>query len=627
MQAEELDESDESVIVLEEVSVSQRSKEKEENDDDDADDDEDDADDDESMSDQSERNYTLNETAKPNASNLAIPPNEQDIRSVANVSEDQIGENSTGNASVQAKDKFEQLSYNINESFQNELGNSSDSDAAGNHSLFFIDQLNEVESTQIEDSDDAESSKAEDDEVNLGSPTASNNIDQSELEEVVLSRLEQEVLDEEVKNLAEEVPELNAEELIDQGTPVSPNKDDPDAQNTDIKTNYDELKDNNKNFFLQDDSDSTFEKVKENISTYLMDNPTSDDYLYEARMQDAAATSVYEQLIQRTVTVEHAEVLGNTAITEDVAENFRQSQTDIFTSAASHNSQAVDDPGDKEDEIQTQIFAIQKTTENLESNFAVVTEKVHTPSSHEETEIAAEHTNSAVEAETDDPVQQVKLNQEKSESPSNFKSELELAKYINDQPEPASIDKAKLEQDDLEEKSLKIEDIDDNEEQDSFKVKVEPKFAHDELSTFDNQQQDAMDIDQDEDGFNGETLEPDLQKDIKMEDIAENENDPQPNTTNKNEEIEAFLEKLAKTSDNEDDIKDDIKQDEDEQNEYKVKSNIDSDVDKSESDNDDGKDEKPWSADSDGYRYCGDDYTIVVRIRNEYRNSQLYDEC
>lgn len=66
MQAEELDESDESVIVLEEVSVSQRSKEKEENDDDDADDDEDDADDDESMSDQSERNYTLNETAKPN---------------------------------------------------------------------------------------------------------------------------------------------------------------------------------------------------------------------------------------------------------------------------------------------------------------------------------------------------------------------------------------------------------------------------------------------------------------------------------------------------------------------------------------------------------------------------------
>lgn len=52
MQAEELDESDESVIVLDEVSVSQRSKEDED-------------DDDESASDQSEKNYTLNETAKP----------------------------------------------------------------------------------------------------------------------------------------------------------------------------------------------------------------------------------------------------------------------------------------------------------------------------------------------------------------------------------------------------------------------------------------------------------------------------------------------------------------------------------------------------------------------------------
>lgn len=464
--------------------------------------------------------------------------------------------------------------------------------------MFFIDQLNEVESTQIEDSDSTESSKAEDDEVNLGSPIASKTVDQSELDEIVLSRIEQEILNEEVKNLAEEVPELNAEELIDQGTPVSPKEDDTDAPNTVIKTSNDELKDNNKDIFVQDDSDSALEKVKENISTYLMDNPTSDDYLYEARMQEAAATSVHEQVIQSTVTVEHADVLGNTVITEDVVENSHQSQTVIFLGATSNNFETGDYSGGEEDEIQIENFAIQKTTEDLESNFAVATEKVHTPSSPEETEFAAEHPTPAAESEAEDPVPEVKLEQDKSENPSNFKAELELAKYNNDhQPKPASIDNAEIEQDDIEEQSLKIERIDDNEEQDSFKVKVESKFLGDELSTFDNQQQDAMDIDRDEDVFNGETLEADLQKDIKMEDIAENENDSQPDTTNKNKEIKAFLEKLAKTSDNEDDIKDDIKQDEDEQNEYNVysKSNIDSDVDKSASDDDSGKDEKPVS--------------------------------
>ena len=138
---------------------------------------------------------------------MQIPLVKKDILPAEDISQPQVAESSSGDAIGQTFDKPEDNSGNINEN-DAEQDERSDSEEAGNHSMFLIDQLNEVESTQVEDSESSESFGTGNDEPNIDLQRVLDADDKPETEEVILSNIEEKILTEEIHELVERILSL-----------------------------------------------------------------------------------------------------------------------------------------------------------------------------------------------------------------------------------------------------------------------------------------------------------------------------------------------------------------------------------------------------------------------------------
>ncbi|KAF5099154.1 hypothetical protein D0Z00_001749 [Geotrichum galactomycetum] len=582
--SEEPESSDESVIFLDEVNAPQESEEEYE-----------------SESEQSEGNYTLNETTRPQASDIQIPLVNEDILPTGGVSQSPVAESSSSDAIVQNFDEPEDKGDNIDED-DAEKDDGSGSEEAGNHSMFLIDQLNEVESTQVEDSDSSESSDEENDEAILDLHRVIDVDDQPEYEDVILSKTEQEVLDEEIQELAREDPEFNAQELIDQGTPISTKT----TQSVDfgIETTRQETIEVRKVIFATVETGSGLEDTKERIPTHLMDNPTSDDYLYEARMEEAAtSTSAHENDIQSPESTKQVvDPIPNPPVTVVSIDSSGQPKAAISTISEEISIKDRTHSDGEGEKVDMEVSIIENPTEELQStpavsekiDIATITNDLDTSSSSSSEENVGPQdddssSESAFEAENEDAKKSdsevvkdeetrasaIQPDVESAEGEDNNGEESERNDKENQDPDQeTNVIEDDAVEDEAESKPLDtVKSPSIEEQQDAMDVE-EDKVIHSEISTHESGNQIELSPQRDS---TPEALKIESQEDVEMEEIGQdNEESNHTDQFEQKKEINSFLDRLIESSNQ--DEKDDKLEEEEEDLQVKDKGNDDNNL-------------------------------------------------
>jgi hypothetical protein len=503
---------------------------------------------------------------------------------VGGISQSEVAESSSGDAIGQTFDNPEDNPDNVDED-DAEQYDGSGSEEAGNHSMFLIDQLNEVESTQVEDLDSNESSGAENDEPNLDLKRVLDADNQPESEEVIFSKIEKEVLDKEIQELAREDPEFNAQELIDQGTPI-PTETIHTFQSADfgIETTRQETIEVRKAIFATVENGSGLEDTKERIPTHLMDNPTSDDYLYEARMKETTAFTTVRQIQSPESTQQAVELISNPPVTVASIDSSSQSEPVIFTNTEECYIKDGGRSDGEREKVDKEVSMIENPNDELQSTSEVsekiditaVTQDLDTSfssSSEENVGPKADDSSSAVESASEAENEDAKVVVSKSE-------------VAKDEEARATAIQADLESAEGEDNNDQVSKQSDKENQDSDpKTKVikddEQEAVEDEAesSTLDinkspsiEQQQYAMNVEEDEvihpetstheskyqnklapqRDSNAEDLESESQGDVEMGEI--DQDDEELNHTDlleQKEKINSFLDKLIQSRNDE----------------------------------------------------------------------------
>lgn len=516
---------------------------------------------------------------------MQIPLVKKDILPAEDISQPQVAESSSGDAIGQTFDNPEDNSGNINEN-DAEQDERSDSEEAGNHSMFLIDQLNEVESTQVEDSESSESFGTGNDVPNIDLQRVLDADDKPETEEVILSNIEEKILTEEIHELVREDPEFNSQELIDQGTPISTEiVHISQSAEFGIDITRQETIEVRKEIFTMVENDSGLEDTKERIPTHLMDNPTSDDYLYEAQMKEAAASSTaHEHKIQSPNSPQQAvDSISNPPVTVVPIDNSTQSETVIPINTEESSVKDGSRSDGEEEKVEIEVSITEKPDEELQSttevsetiDIAVVTQDLDTsssPSSEQNVEFKDDDSSSgddfASEAQHEDPKVSepqavkdeaaraaVQSDPESTERGDNNRQESEQSDKENQDsdPEPKVIEEGTQKAVEAESKPLETDEPYSLEEQQDAMDIDEDEGIHQEASTHESEDQNEIAL---QENANAENLKSESQ-DIEMGEIGQD--DEEPNNTDQfkqKEKINTFLDTLIKSS-NEDENEDD----------------------------------------------------------------------